>query len=309
MNNKLVLRNLYLMHKQSDQEYLEELERQRKQNEADVARGARVSASNQATEERFAREAQAAQARGTGSSPSYPGKGHVSTSNSGSRGDQYERAAAAAAADQERIARRKADQERINAANRQASEGQHGKSNSTGVDWGDPNSPSYKAWKKAYNEVYYAENKEYWDNRYRRAHPRSGSVNATAGTKYEGAAAAGRSAEVSAGGEAMRKKAAQKAGEQAVYDWARGEASRGMHGRTTQAQAALNAASRDTSVSTKYGLGARAKDLGRELVSSGKNYVSNYTDGARQIKDLWGAGAQSIANSGKKFLDKLVSKL
>lgn len=52
----------------------------------------------------------------------------------------------------------------------------------------------------------------------------------------------------------------------------------------------------------------KAKSLGSEIVNAGKNYLSNYADGAQQIKAYWKVGASEIADRGKKFIQNIFSK-
>ncbi len=300
--------------------------------EEEKRRGSARTAANNATADTYARyaaEAQARAERDAAKRANPASKGHVSSGSMGQNSlDMYNRAYASARADKERIDRRRADQERIAAANRQAAEGRaasaSGSKNVSGpkepkVDWSNPNSPSYKAWKAAYNKAYYAENKDYWEKRYKlskgsQSNEARGVRNA-AGTRYEGAARGAYDKSVVAGGEEMRRKAAREAANRAAQNWAYEQASVGMHGRTSQAKAALAKANRDTSVSTKYGLGARLKDAGKEIVSSGKNYIKNYADGAKTIKDLWKSGAPDVKNAansvisaGKNFIGKLANR-
>jgi hypothetical protein len=63
--------------------------------------------------------------------------------------------------------------------------------------------------------------------------------------------------------------------------------------------------SRDTSGPS---LRDKAKSLGSEIVNAGKNYLSNYADGAKQIKAYWKVGASEIADKGKKFIQSIFSK-
>lgn len=289
-------------------------------------------AANDATAEmynRAAAEAQARAERDAAKRANSASKGHVSSGSSNQNSlDQYNRAYEAARADKERIDRRKADQERIAAANRQAAEGRaataSGSRTTAGpsapkVDWSNPQSPSYKDWKKSYNAAYYQMNKEYWEERYKQAKGLQSSeakgARGTAGSKYEGAARAAYEQSIAAGGEEMRRKAALEAANQAAQNWAYEQASVGKYGHTSKAKAVMAKANRENPGPGAYGIKEKLKDAGREIVSSGKNYIKNYADGAKTIKDLWKSGApdvknaaQSVVNTGRGYLNKLLGK-
>lgn len=88
-------------------------------------------------------------------------------------------------------------------------------------------------------------------------------------------------------------------------DYKSRRAGSGMHG-TNVTSAEYNAwKSRDTKGPS---LIDKAKDLASEVVKSGRNYISNYADGAQQIKAYWKVGASEIADRGKKFIQSIFSK-
>lgn len=88
-------------------------------------------------------------------------------------------------------------------------------------------------------------------------------------------------------------------------DYRSRRAGSGLHG-TNVTQAEYGSwKSRDTSGPS---LRDKAKSLGGEIVNAGKNYLSNYADGAKQIKAYWKVGASEIADKGKKFIQSIFSK-
>ena len=181
---------------------------------------------------------------------------------------------------------------------RMVSPGQLTESGGKPSSW-DPDSSSYKAWKKNYNARYYRENRDYWRKYYGVKNPIAPS-SATSNSYRDDAYRQAAEARARANSNSVnydRRSNAQK-----MLDRSAADAS---PSRPTFGGELFNAKSR---LNDMWAAGAGA------IANAGKSFLKNWTSGASALSggaknarssfnDMWANGASAITSAGKSFLD------
>lgn len=310
--NEFVKGSLWLAHKsspaQSDPRYLNAYVEDRKRRESDAAKA------NYASGETARKATSIGKDTVKAAQNAYISNHAQGPKNSSANSDQYTRARQQAAGERtdQYSGAKQYGQQQQNAANKAYNSGkqratdsyirsQAGKLASQGnaarAKGGNaPKPPKYgtvsnQEWKAAYNHWYYYDRKDDPDNPWAKQLQR----------RREGIT----KQHIQKQSPVNKNSTLYAEPSRVAGDYRSRRAGSGLHGTNVTPAEYQAWKSRNTSGPS---LRDKAKSLGSEIVNAGKNYLSNYADGAQQIKAYWKVGASEIADRGKKFIQNIFSK-